>query len=164
MSDSLRHGELGSARRKHCFVYCCVIARTCFEVTVLARRKYAIILRPLLDPLIFLLNSEFSTRILCAFFCTSVRSACCTHRKIFYYFVVTNVFLQIHSHYLWSQVILYLVNYSTPPKDFKRNVEISMKSRSVLHKMFPQLIPSRKVRYNRFGLGKMLYFMNMNLN
>jgi hypothetical protein len=35
--------ELGSARRKHRFVYCCVIARTCFEVTVLALRKYATI-------------------------------------------------------------------------------------------------------------------------
>jgi hypothetical protein len=35
--------ELGSARRKHRFVYCCVVAGTCFEVTVLAWRKYAII-------------------------------------------------------------------------------------------------------------------------
>jgi hypothetical protein len=35
--------ELGSARRKHRFVYCCVIAGTCFEVIVLAWRKYATI-------------------------------------------------------------------------------------------------------------------------
>jgi hypothetical protein len=27
---------LGSARRKHSFVYCCVIAGACFDVTVLA--------------------------------------------------------------------------------------------------------------------------------
>jgi hypothetical protein len=36
--------ELGSARRKNHFVYCCVIAGTCFKVTVLAWRKYATIL------------------------------------------------------------------------------------------------------------------------
>jgi hypothetical protein len=38
-----RHGtaELGSARRKHRFAYCCVIAGTCFDVTVLAWSKYA---------------------------------------------------------------------------------------------------------------------------
>jgi hypothetical protein len=30
-------------RRKHRFVYCCVIAGTCFDVTVLAWRKYATI-------------------------------------------------------------------------------------------------------------------------
>jgi hypothetical protein len=35
--------ELGSARRKHRFVYCCVFAGTCFEVTVPAWRKYAIV-------------------------------------------------------------------------------------------------------------------------
>jgi hypothetical protein len=40
MRDSLR---LGSARRKHRFVYCCVIAAACFNVTVLAWRKYATI-------------------------------------------------------------------------------------------------------------------------
>jgi hypothetical protein len=36
------HGtaELGSAWRKHCFIYCCVIAEMCFDVTVLAWRKY----------------------------------------------------------------------------------------------------------------------------
>jgi hypothetical protein len=33
--------RLGSARRKHRFVYCCVIARAFFDVTVLAWRKYA---------------------------------------------------------------------------------------------------------------------------
>jgi hypothetical protein len=33
--------RLGSARRKHRFVYCCVIAGACFDVTVLAWRKYA---------------------------------------------------------------------------------------------------------------------------
>jgi hypothetical protein len=32
-----------SAQRKHHFVYCCVIAGTCFEVTVLAWSKYATI-------------------------------------------------------------------------------------------------------------------------
>jgi hypothetical protein len=37
-----RHGtaELVWARRKHRFVYCCVIAGTCFDVIVLAWRKY----------------------------------------------------------------------------------------------------------------------------
>jgi hypothetical protein len=36
--EATRHGtaDLRSARRKHRFVYCCVIAGTCFEVTVLA--------------------------------------------------------------------------------------------------------------------------------
>jgi hypothetical protein len=32
---------LGTARRKHRFVYCCVIAGACSDVTVLAWRKYA---------------------------------------------------------------------------------------------------------------------------
>jgi hypothetical protein len=36
--------RLGSAQRKHCFVYCCVIVGACFDVTVLAWRKYATIL------------------------------------------------------------------------------------------------------------------------
>jgi hypothetical protein len=36
--------ELGSAWRKHHFVYCFVIAGMCFEVAVLAWRKYATIL------------------------------------------------------------------------------------------------------------------------
>jgi hypothetical protein len=40
MRDSSR---FGSARRKHRFVYCCVIAGACFDVTVLAWRKYATI-------------------------------------------------------------------------------------------------------------------------
>jgi hypothetical protein len=31
--------RLGSARRKHRFVYCCVIVGACFDVTVLAWRK-----------------------------------------------------------------------------------------------------------------------------
>jgi hypothetical protein len=35
--------ELGLAWRKHRFIYCCVIAGTCFKVTVLAWRKYATI-------------------------------------------------------------------------------------------------------------------------
>jgi hypothetical protein len=45
MRYSSRHGRagLGSARKKHSFVYCCVIAGTYFEVTVFAYRKYAII-------------------------------------------------------------------------------------------------------------------------
>jgi hypothetical protein len=36
-----RHGSarLGSARRKHRFVYCCVIVGACFDVTVLTWRK-----------------------------------------------------------------------------------------------------------------------------
>jgi hypothetical protein len=34
----------GSAQRKHCFVCCCIIVGTCFEVTVLAWSKYATIL------------------------------------------------------------------------------------------------------------------------
>jgi hypothetical protein len=40
-----RHGtaELGSAQRKYHFIYCCIIAGTCFEVTVLAWCKYAIV-------------------------------------------------------------------------------------------------------------------------
>jgi hypothetical protein len=36
--------RLGSARRKHRFVYCCVIVGACFVVTVVARRKYTTIL------------------------------------------------------------------------------------------------------------------------
>jgi hypothetical protein len=35
--------ELGSARRKNSFVYCCVIEGTCFHVTVFAWRKYTTI-------------------------------------------------------------------------------------------------------------------------
>jgi hypothetical protein len=35
----------GSARRKQHFVYCCVIAGACFDVTVVAWRKYATILK-----------------------------------------------------------------------------------------------------------------------
>jgi hypothetical protein len=42
-SARLCSGLLCSARRKHRFVYCCVIAGTCFDVTVLAWRKYATI-------------------------------------------------------------------------------------------------------------------------
>jgi hypothetical protein len=34
---------LGTARRKHRFVYYCVIAGACFDVTVLTWRKYATI-------------------------------------------------------------------------------------------------------------------------
>jgi hypothetical protein len=43
--DSSRHSRarLCSARRKHLFVYCCVIAGTYFEDTVLAWRKYTTI-------------------------------------------------------------------------------------------------------------------------
>jgi hypothetical protein len=37
-------GAIGTARRKHRFVYCCVISGSCFEVTVLAWSKYATIL------------------------------------------------------------------------------------------------------------------------
>jgi hypothetical protein len=41
-SDATRWAtRLGSARWKHRFVYCCVIAGACFDVTVLAWRKYA---------------------------------------------------------------------------------------------------------------------------
>jgi hypothetical protein len=43
--------RLGSARRKHRFVYCCVIVGACFDVTVLAWRKYATILWRI-DPLL----------------------------------------------------------------------------------------------------------------
>jgi hypothetical protein len=39
--------ELGSARRKHRSVSCCVIAGTCFHATVLAWRKYARVCRHL---------------------------------------------------------------------------------------------------------------------
>jgi hypothetical protein len=41
-----RHGSarLGSARRKHRIIYCCVIAEACFDVTVLAWHKYTTIL------------------------------------------------------------------------------------------------------------------------
>jgi hypothetical protein len=35
----------GSARRKHRFIYCCVIAGTCFEATALAWTKYATIFK-----------------------------------------------------------------------------------------------------------------------
>jgi hypothetical protein len=34
---------LGLAQRKHCFVYCCIIVGACFDVTVLAWRKYTTI-------------------------------------------------------------------------------------------------------------------------
>jgi hypothetical protein len=40
---------LGSARRKRRFVYYCVIAGVCFDVTVLAWRKYATIYFPTED-------------------------------------------------------------------------------------------------------------------
>jgi hypothetical protein len=50
MSDSSRLGSallnsalLRSAQRKHRFVYCCIIVGACFDVTVLAWRKYATI-------------------------------------------------------------------------------------------------------------------------
>jgi hypothetical protein len=45
MRCATHHGmaELGSAWRKHQFVHCCVIAGTCFGVTVLAWLKYATI-------------------------------------------------------------------------------------------------------------------------
>jgi hypothetical protein len=36
---------LGTEQRKHCFVYYCVIAGVCFDVTVLVWRKYAPFLR-----------------------------------------------------------------------------------------------------------------------
>jgi hypothetical protein len=38
--------DLGSARRKHLFIYCCIIAGMCFDVTVLAQLKYATLLPP----------------------------------------------------------------------------------------------------------------------
>jgi hypothetical protein len=37
------------ARRKHRLLYCCVITGACFNVTVLAWRKYTTILRLLLN-------------------------------------------------------------------------------------------------------------------
>jgi hypothetical protein len=37
----LGSARLPLARRKHRFVYCCVIVGACFDVTVLAWRKYA---------------------------------------------------------------------------------------------------------------------------
>jgi hypothetical protein len=39
-------GEARLGTRKHRFVYCCVIAGACFDVTVLAWRKYATLLPP----------------------------------------------------------------------------------------------------------------------
>jgi hypothetical protein len=39
----LGSARLFSARRKHRFVYCCIIAGACLDVTVLAWRKYATI-------------------------------------------------------------------------------------------------------------------------
>jgi hypothetical protein len=48
--DAFCHGSvwfgsalLGTAQRKHHFVYCCVIMGACFDVTVLAWRKYTTI-------------------------------------------------------------------------------------------------------------------------
>jgi hypothetical protein len=42
LDDAIRCANRhGTARRKHRFVYCCVIAGTYFEVTALAWRKYA---------------------------------------------------------------------------------------------------------------------------
>jgi hypothetical protein len=69
MSDSSR---LDSARRKHRFVYCCVNAGACFDVTVLAWRKYATILSSRLGPvfLIGLFPSGFPAKSLYAFFFT----------------------------------------------------------------------------------------------
>jgi hypothetical protein len=40
-SARLGSARLGSARRKHRFVCCCIIAGACFNVIVLAWRKYA---------------------------------------------------------------------------------------------------------------------------
>jgi hypothetical protein len=54
--------ELSSARRKHRFIYCCVIAGRCFEVTVLAWCKYTTVIIPftrkrnikgLVEPILF---------------------------------------------------------------------------------------------------------------
>jgi hypothetical protein len=63
-----RHGtaRLGSiwfcsARRKHRFVYYCVIVEACFDVTVLAFRKYATI------TLTCGYNSSFALRSCCSF-------------------------------------------------------------------------------------------------
>jgi hypothetical protein len=77
-----RHGtaEFGSAQRKHRFVYCCVIAGTCFDVPILTWRKYATIClcfyrRIMIDvialnELLFLSNDTSS--IVCFLFCTFV--------------------------------------------------------------------------------------------
>jgi hypothetical protein len=40
-SPQLGSALLSTEQRKHCFVYCCVIAGACFDVTVLVWRKYA---------------------------------------------------------------------------------------------------------------------------
>jgi hypothetical protein len=42
-SARLGSARLDSARKKHRFVYCCVIVGACSEITVLAWRKYATI-------------------------------------------------------------------------------------------------------------------------
>jgi hypothetical protein len=42
-SPRLGSALLGTAPRKHCFVYYCVIAAACFDVTILTWRKYATI-------------------------------------------------------------------------------------------------------------------------
>jgi hypothetical protein len=60
-----RHGTAGlcSARRKHHFVYCCIIAETCLDVTVLTRRKYATICLPASSIILVRLRTDFERRV-----------------------------------------------------------------------------------------------------
>jgi hypothetical protein len=81
-----RHGtaDLGSsrlARRKHRFVYCLVIVGACFDVTVLAWRKYATILSTHLSLCLpsDLLSSGFPPNILYVYLLSAIRATCPAH-------------------------------------------------------------------------------------
>jgi hypothetical protein len=43
VTSQLVSARFESSRRKHCFIYCYIIAGACFDVTVLSWRKYATI-------------------------------------------------------------------------------------------------------------------------
>jgi hypothetical protein len=57
-SPRLGSAILGTARRKHRFIYYCAIAGACFDVTILTWRKYATVLSPLL--LLFVPMKKYS--------------------------------------------------------------------------------------------------------
>jgi hypothetical protein len=48
----------GTSRRKHRFVYCCVISGACFDVTVLAWRKYATLLTILTERIVEMVRTK----------------------------------------------------------------------------------------------------------
>jgi hypothetical protein len=71
--------DLGSVQRKHRFVYCCIIMGACFDVTVLAWRKYATIYsRPEIYP--------------CTSFLTQLLASSCLSMLCMMYSVISYLF------------------------------------------------------------------------